>query len=64
MSRFSDSELLLCNVNQLLLFDLRKLEVRLRQKVDGETNWAVKVLNGQEFVVGNREKFVQIWQAV
>lgn len=64
MVRFSDSEVMLCNVNQLQLLDLRRLEVRLRQKVDGETNWGFKVLGAGQFAIGNREKFVQVWEAV
>jgi len=31
--------------------------------VEGETNWALRILNQKQFVVGNREKFVQIWEA-
>lgn len=54
MTRFSDHEIMLCNVNNLELFDLRVLQVRLSRKVEGETNWALKVLNHQQFVIGNR----------
>lgn len=64
MTRFSDSEVMLCNVNNLEVFDMRMLAVRLRQKVDGETNWGFKVINNRQFAIGNREKFVQLWEAV
>lgn len=62
MTRFSDYEILLCNVNNLELLDMRMLQVRTSRKVEGETNWAVKILNQSLFAIGNREKFVQIWE--
>lgn len=62
--RFSETELMLCNVNYLMVLDLNTMKIREKKQVEGETNWAFKVLDERHFVIGNRGKFVQIWEVV
>ena len=36
---------MLCNVNHLMLLDLKTMKVREKKQVEGETIWAFKVLD-------------------
>lgn len=53
---------MLCNVNNLMILDLNTLKIREKKVAEGETIWALKVLNENHFVIGNRGKFAQVWE--
>ena len=47
-----------------MILDLNTLKIREKKEVDGETIWAFKVLEQNHFVIGNRGKFVQVWEVL
>ena len=63
MIRFNDNNLLLSNINELFTVDLRTMRLHDKSKYEGERISEITVINRELFVVGNKEKTMQIWHA-
>lgn len=63
-TRFTDKNVLVSNINNINSIDLRTWElIPLGVYEKGEINSQILTLNSSEFVIGNREKTLQVWKA-
>lgn len=64
MARFTDHGLMVSNINELHLLDIRNWKTRMLGEYEGERISSILSLNEKDFVVGNKEKTYQIWECV
>lgn len=63
-TRFTDKHVLVSNINHISSIDLRNWQlIDLGAYSEGEINSEILALNSSEFVIGNREKTMQVWRA-